>query len=222
MKHSSLRSGKSTGITRRGFLAAIGVGTVVLVVGAGGHPRAQQSVYHFLRSARKELIKPGHVQGTLDTAPVDTDMLNTVIAFIGALIGRKLLPEDTDELRERLVYAATQDSGWRSQYTWLARYADDQAKATGAARFLKAEPGQRMLILDRIMGISPTSKRSFALGFVSGEERQRRRMHFSTIPHLLRVYRHSGVPYRHRGYSSWPGIPGDPFEYTRRGPAFQC
>lgn len=62
--------------------------------------------------------------------------------------------------------------------------------------------------------------RLLALG--SEQEQFRRRMHITTIPHLRRIYLASGVPWRRRGYQSWPGIPGDPRAYTRQGPVMQC
>ena len=42
---------------------------------------------------------------------------------------------------------------------------------------------------------------------VSKSDAALERMRVSTSRHLIRIYRHSGVPWRHRGYATWPGVP---------------
>ena len=121
----------------------------------------------------------------------------------------------------RLDYATKADSGWRDEYAWLSDYITYFAAQMGAPSFLKTSAEQRDKIVMAVMH-RKSARESRMLALVSEHERGRRRMISSTIPHLVWVYNHSGVPWRYRGYKSWPGVPGDTFEYTKPGPAYKC
>ena len=216
------RSIFSQKLTRRRFVGLAAAGSVTLAAGLVSYPYSCRIGYKWARSVGKQLLKPTHVNELPDVSKFDRGVLMTNAVFVGALVGRKLSPDDTDELVTRLEFAVKHDAGWRSEYSWLARHVDATARKMGATDLVSASLETRDRIVSSTMAISPWSMRSITLGLVSSEERSRRRMIFSTVPHLIALYARSGVPFRARGYASWPGVPGDPREYTKPGPTISC
>ena len=200
-------------LSRRKFLA-IGA-TGLLVTGFGLS----------LPSIRKHLtqaVSARHIQGDESDIPLDSTLSNTLVSFIGAMFGEVFSQQDYHELGGLVSFAASADSGWETEYRWLSSHADSMAKRAGAESFLSATPDLRESVMLNIMSQSEGSFRLKLLAMTSERERLRRRMKITTIPHLRRIYLASGVPWRLRGYQSWPGVPGDPREYTRQGPVRQC
>lgn len=193
-----------------------------MVTGLASYPYSRRVGYQWFRDAAKRVLKPVHASGPPNASDFDRGILRTITLFIGALVGRQLSSDDIDELIGRLDFAVKHDSGWRIEYAWFARYLEEIVRGAGTPDLGSAPMGKRDLIVERVMAVSPWSTRSIALGLVSSTERNRRRMIFSTVPHLIALYARSGVPFRMRGYTSWPGVPGDPREYTRPGPISTC
>ncbi len=200
-------------MTRRRFLGLLGAGAVVAVAGVAAY--SYRPYVRRLGTRFSEWAGLTHVAGPLDQSPVDPVVLSTVAVFTGALFGRSLPPDSLNELVDRLDFAAKQDSGWREEYLALASYVDGEMQHRGAADFTAATFDERDAMIKGLMANSP-------LKLLSPFSRTRSRMYLSTIPHLTKMYSRSGVPYRLRGYTSWPGIPGDQLEYTRKGPSQEC
>ncbi len=197
-------------ISRRRFLAAAGAGFFALAGSIAAYSVMQKD------------SRVSHVKGHPDNSPFDNLTLETVIAFVAALYGRKLSIRDRKELVGQLTFSVQEDNGWRSEYVWLAQYVDGEARKSGVASLMSASSDQKDQIVFSILAKSAYNRKSRLLALFFVDERMRRRMHHSTIEQLQRVYLNSGVPWRHRGYSSWPGVPGDPREYTRPGPLSVC
>ena len=198
-------------LSRRQFIA-LGLAAVFLV-GLGGSMPA-------LRRYRRRMLKARHQPGARDPAPLDADILETLVVFTGALFGVELTVEDRANLSEGFSYAAVEDSGWRDEYRWLAGYADELARGREATGFVAADAAIRSQLIDHIMSVPIRDRRHRMIALVSEQERNRRRFRISTVGHLKRVYLFSGVPWRHRGYQSWPGVPGEWQVYTRPGPGY--
>jgi hypothetical protein len=147
---------------------------------------------------------------------------DTLVSFIGAMFGVELSKYDQYELSGLLSFAASADDGWESEYRWLSPYIDNMAKQAGAESFSSATSELRDSIMLDIMSWPVGSFRSKLLAMTTEQGLLRRRMQITTIPHLRRTYLASGVPWRKRGYQSWPGVPGDPRAYSRPGPVTQC
>jgi hypothetical protein len=200
-------------MTRRQFLL-LGIAGLMLLGIGGGIP--------IVRRYRARMLKARHQPGPRDETPLDSHVLSTVTMFTGALYGVVLTVADRQELEDRLRFSALEDSGWRSEFAWLTRFADQRAQESDAGRFVDLESAQADLLIQSIMGESIRDRRHRLLAMVSEQERNKRRLRVSTVGQLQRVYQTSGVPWRRRGYQSWPGLPGDPRLYTRPGARYAC
>jgi len=200
-------------LSRRRFLAIVVSGLVVTGFGASLPSIRQRFVQLF--SAR-------HVPGPESDDLLESKLTNTLVSFIGALFGQDLTLQDRHELSEIVSFAASADSGWVPEYSWLVSHIDNIAKEASAESFSSATPDLRESVIQNIMSRPTRSFTLRLLAIASGQGLLRRRMRITTIPHLRRIYLASGVPWRRRGYQSWPGVPGDPRVYTRPGPVPQC
>ncbi|HEY3785399.1 MAG TPA: twin-arginine translocation signal domain-containing protein [Steroidobacteraceae bacterium] len=183
-------------ISRRRFL--YGAGALVALVAVVGWLK---------KSARHSAPGPSGTAAALAPA----------VAFLGALFGRELSDADRTELTDRLAFAVRVTPGLSADYEVLARQLDRLARDSGGGQFLKASSAQREAIIDRIMRIEPPSLAERAWAHFVRTRKRYYHMRFETVPQLAWLYRHSGVPWRARGYARWQGIPGDWREYTRAG-----
>ena len=149
------------------------------------------------------------------TGTADQDVVETVTAFLASYFGVELSDEDVADLDDRLRFAMESDGGWAKEYRWMSGYLDDAAEDAEVDRFLLAGVSMREEIVRVAVAgeLSWRAQRLRALFRTDGRELLRMRR--STIPHLVRLYRFSGVPWRQRGYSSWPGRPDEQLAYTR-------
>jgi len=200
-------------LSRRRFLAIVVSGLVVTGFGVSLPSIRQRFVQLF--SAR-------HIPGPESDDLLESKLTNTLVSFIGALFGQDLTLQDRHELSEIVSFAASADSGWVPEYRWLVSHIGNMAKEAGAESFSSATPELRDSIVQHIMSRQTSSFTLRLFAIASGQELHRKRMSITTIPHLRRIYLASGVPWRRRGYQSWPGVPGDPRVYTRPGPVPQC
>lgn len=150
-------------------------------------------------------------------APLEDGALGTIAELTGALFGHALSEQDHTEIVDRLRYAVTMDPTWQARYAFLAAFVDATARSAGAPSFARAQADQREEIVTRVMTIEPSSTALRLLARGSEHHAQQQHLRSRTVPHLARLYRTSGVPWRVRGYASWPGVPSDPTEYTRSG-----
>jgi hypothetical protein len=200
-------------LSRRRFLAIVVTGLVVTGFGASLPSIRQRFVQLF--SAR-------HVPGPESDGILESKLSNTLVSFVGALFGQDLTQQDRHELSGIVSFAASADSGWIPEYRWLVSHIDNMANESGAESFSSATPVLRESIMHTIISRPTSSFTLRLLAIASGQVQFRRRMIITTIPHLRRIYLASGVPWRRRGYQSWPGVPGDPRVYTQPGPAPKC
>jgi hypothetical protein len=178
--------------------------------------------FPILRRERSRRLAASHRPGPPDPTPPDPEDLASVAALTGALFGHRLDRDEMLEVGRGLALLAESDRGWRTELAAAGRYADRTARARGAATFADAPDPVRYDLIDSIMGTPVDSRRSRLLALFSADERDRRLTRSALIPALAQVYRASGPAWRRRGYTRWPGVPGDPREYTRPGPAIQC
>ncbi len=198
-------------LTRRQFIA-LGIATLMLGGLGASLPK--------LRRYRTQMLKVRHQVGPRDETPIDPVMMRTLVAFTGALYGVSLGEADRDELTQRVEYTAIEDSGWRPEFMWLTKYADSRANALAGKRFLDSSPEDQDRLIQSMMSEPVRGRRQQMVAMVSEQERQRRRFRISTVRQVRRIYQTSGVPWRRRGYRSWPGVPGDPRAYARPGPDY--
>ncbi len=202
---------KPAGLTRR--LLLICAAAVVLVLAP---------LMIRVRNWRGRMLRAYHSPAPPTTQTLETSVTEGVADFTGALHGRRLSTEEKGEIAVSLDLAARTDSNWAKEYSNLMRYINHLASGEGASSFQSATELQRSTVLARIMSKPVDSSRSEFLALLSPWERTRRRMRRSTIPQLNWLYRHTGIPWRQRGYRRWPGLPGDSREYTRAGPEYPC
>jgi hypothetical protein len=176
----------------------------------------------FARRERSRRLHQEHHKGPPDHSPVDAAVVERVALFSGALCGHRLRDQALHDLSQSVEFMAQADSGWRPDFVQLAAYVDRRARALGAAGFKAADDDVRERIVDEIMRTQTDSRRSAFLALVSADERMRRFARGSVVDKLARAYRTSGAAWRRRGYTRWPGVAGDPREYTREGPAYRC
>jgi hypothetical protein len=146
--------------------------------------------------------------------PADLNL--TLLTFLGALFGREFSPPDAADLSERLA-AFTANDELRRDCEELAGHLDRLAAARGAPGFRACDASQQERIVGQIMAIDPKSFRARLLAKFLPERREYYRMRWSAVPALAWMYRHSGAAWRARGYSRWPGVPGDWHEVTQPG-----
>lgn len=196
-------------ISRRGFLGWAGAGaSLVGALGAWNRWRDIARLNH-------ESHKPG-------ASVVDNEVTSTLVHFLGSTFGVALSEADQGELQERLHYAADHDGAWSEEYSWLAAFVDSEARESGAASFVNADIDLREETVRRVFANDVDRRTQKMRAFFQIDGRKLLRMRKSTIPHLVRLYRMSGVPWRHRGYTSWPGVPDDMLAYSRKLETGQC
>jgi hypothetical protein len=133
----------------------------------------------------------------------------TLLAFIGALVGRNLSLQDRTELADRLAYMRQYRASLWRDCSVLAAYLDRQAAQDGAGDFAACSASQKATIVDEIMQLPLNSRIAFFLSRFSRAERDFYRMRWSAVPQLAWVYRHSPAAWRARGYRRWPGVRGN-------------
>ncbi len=199
---------------RRYFLILVTIGFILLV----------GSIITFTsrKTYLKSLLQSKHTKGTQDNSAFDPEVISTLTVFIGTYFAAKMDESDHNDIKQRLEYATSYDNNWRKEYTWLANYLKDLSLDKFDADYKTLSDKQRSTILESMVSHSVWGRKSQIRAIISSEERERRLAYKSTIPHLIKIYRFSGVPWKNRGYTSWPGIPGDTFDYTTPGPSPQC
>jgi hypothetical protein len=141
----------------------------------------------------------------------------TLLAFIGALYGRELTAEDTAELSDRLGDLLAAGGVLTHEAAVLARHLNKLAERAGAASFESVGRPQQGRIVGEVMTINAKSLRARVLSRLFSTRRDFYRMRWSIVPQLAWLYRHSGAPWRARGYARWPGMAGDWHEITAPG-----
>lgn len=196
-------------LTRRVFIGATGVG-----VSAAGL-WAAKGRWRNIGSLRHEPDLSG-------ATSFDDATVNTLTEFLASVFGIALSSEDRTELNGRLRYAVEHDNGWTIEYAWLAAFADEASRSAGASSFSDSSVAQREEVVRLAFANDIGWRTQRARAFFQIDGRELLRMRKWTIPHLVRLYRNSGVPWRHRGYTSWPGRPDDRLAYSRRLETSQC
>lgn len=177
----------------------------------------------WLSKLKKERLFYNHVKRSPATTPLDKLVLETLAAFSANLFGTQLIDASRNELKERLQYATKIDGGWFEEFQWFAMYINKRSNQMFNNDFPNLDEQQQSALFtllrdERDVG----TQRSKLLAMVSDDERNRRRVYTSTIPRLRRIYTHSGIPWRRRGYQTWPGIAGDQTAYRQKGPEYSC
>jgi hypothetical protein len=147
------------------------------------------------------------------------DMRATLLEFMGALFGRELSAPDADDLSQRLDLFVSNEA-LRRDCEALTRHLDELAAAQGVSRFHACSPRQREQIVGQIMHIDPKTFRARLLSKFLAGRREFYRMRWSAVPSLAWLYRHSAAAWRTRGYTRWPGVPGDWHEIVAPGPPY--
>ena len=196
-------------VSRRGFLL-LGASGVVAASLAGAWRRW------------RTIGTLGHEPGVPGDAPVSVEIRATLTAFLGAAFGVRLSTADEQDLDARLAYATEHDGSWPLEYRWLSDYVNLLAIESGFDSFSSLAPSRCEEIVRATLqsGVDSRTQRIRAFFHIDGRELLRMRK--STIPHLFRLYRMSGVPWRQRGYTSWPGMADERLAYTRAMPERRC
>jgi hypothetical protein len=188
--------------SRRRFLVAAGVATVAL--------GAPVSWYRW-----KSTRPSPHVPGPPEDSPYDVTVFTTLTEFVSVYFDTRFVDADVVELARRMAYAVQHDSGWREPYRRLADLLDLTSRDLGAGSFVAAGPDTRLDAIRDLMVGESANRELRIRAFFSEQAGQTLHARQATIPHLRRLYQNSGIPWRHRGYSTWPGVSGDPRAYTR-------
>ena len=160
--------------------------------------------------------------GIPNDSPLESTVLETVVVFVGAMFGHPLSEEDHRELSSRLNFAAEHGRRRKKEYSLLAKQLHVSANRLNNMDYLDSDPDIQQQVMLQIVQYDPTGDSSMILSLFSDNERRLQIIKRSTILHLRALYMRSGLPWRRRGYTSRPGIPGDTFAYSRPGPRRQC
>jgi hypothetical protein len=156
------------------------------------------------------LVRPAQIaqikRGALDIS-LETKL--ATIAFMGALYGRNLSQSDVADLSDRLDFRIANDEDFPRDCEVLVQHLDAMAGRLGAATFRACDDSQRDSIVQRIMTINNRSLVSRLLAHLSSSQYQYYRIRWWTVAQLTWIYRQSAAAWRARGYTRWPGIPGD-------------
>ncbi len=137
-----------------------------------------------------------------------------LVTYLGVYFGRALSESDQADLTGRMTFAATRDGAWNQEYEAAAGLLDAGARAAGAPGYITAPSDIQLRVLQDLRTPPGGALANLRLGF-SERAAARERMRVSTTRHLVRLYRQSGVPWRHRGYQTWPGVPDTVTAYDR-------
>jgi hypothetical protein len=141
----------------------------------------------------------------------------TLLAFMAALFGKHLSPQDRADLTGRLSYLRQNRPSLGRDCSVLQAYLDGLAAQWGVSGFAACDDWQKGTIVDRIMQIARPSAIAALLSRFSRTERDFHRMRWSTVPQLAWLYRHSPAAWRTRGYQRWPGVQGDRLDILAPG-----
>jgi hypothetical protein len=139
-----------------------------------------------------------------------------LIALLGTLFGRDPAADEVADLTQRLDLLVT-DEALHHRCTVLVRYLDGEARSGGGASFAACDASSRQRIVGRLMAIEPRSFWARLSSKLSRQHRDYYVMKQETVPALGWVYRNSASAWRARGYSRWPGVPGDWRDILTRG-----
>jgi hypothetical protein len=190
-------------LTRRQFLLTAG-----LSISAAG---AYGSIYRWRSTADTK-----HVLGVVDTSEFDPAVVQSIVTFLGVFYGISLTKADRSELTQRLIFSTRFDSNWRVDYRAFVQMVDDIAQRNEANSFANASVSTQKSIINLVKEVSRNWSRRRMRAFFGLDDTVLIKIQRATVPHLLRLYRMSGVPWRQRGYQSWPGVGGNTFDYTRK------
>ncbi len=187
------------GWTRRQLLAVLAAALLAIVAGGRG-------LRHALR-----------VRSTLPHADEEAvaAALPTAAAFAASCCGHLLDGPEVDEVAADLQFAATLHGDLRRTLPVVARYADREAERHEGVPFLASSSATREAILQAVVADPISTRRSAFVSLVSAQERDRRLIRWHALEHLARVYAGAPPAWRRRGYPRWPGVGGDPRDYTR-------
>lgn len=200
-------------ISRRTVIFA-GVGAAGIIGVSQVRPIAQR--------AYRERAYPRMPDAYADDSAFDEEILDGAVQFMSIIAGHEFSKVDTFEIRGRLQMLVTGNAAWRPLLTWLHGYLNRLCEDRNSTGFNSATREAKLEAVDVLMERPMDSRISKAFALVSTDESLRRLAIRRTVPRLFRLYRTSGVPWRRRGYASWPGVPGDVTEYTRPGSIRTC
>lgn len=190
----------------------------ILLVATGGSAVGAAGAWYRWES----LNDLGHGDELSGEAEVDPSEVATVAEFLGAMFGVTLTRADRSDLVRRLEFAAANDPGWAEEYDWLALHLNEAAAESGVLSYVNADAELKDAIMRSAIGRDVDYRMRKVKAFFHADGRELLRMRNSTIPQLSHLYRNSGVPWRQRGYTSWPGLPDDMLAYTTPAGPGKC
>lgn len=178
----------------------------------------------YVKSWRHRRVFANRTRGEPDTTDFPRQDLLDIAWFTTRLFGHTPTRNDESEIVWRLDYLAKEDREWRPLFQWLVQRIEALNEDSATTRFNALPEAKQQLIFDDILNrqSSVMGRKGELLALISDEWVQERAFFRFTLNKLNAIYVHSGVPWRRRGYTSWPGIPGDPRNYTIAGPQRQC
>jgi len=201
-------------ISRRKFLLIGSVFSIGAIAAIFGLPNFSKY--------KKSKLFPYHIKESGTDLLPTYELLEIISIFTGSLHGHELTNIDKNEFFDILAFLIMNDKAWTSEYTWLSNHINILSTKIQNSDFQSLSTENKYNLVNIIMFYSIRSKKSRLLALFTQSERFKRRMRASTIPHLMKLYRSSGIPWRNRGYSTWPGVPGDQSEYIRPGKIISC
>lgn len=197
-------------LTRRNLVAgAAVVGGAALIA-----PTARQQY--------RQAAYPRRPKGGPAEQGVDQLTSTTVSKFVEIYMGVRFTEQDDAEIGSRLALLTSTNSAWTQPLQWLAKHLDLQAMTIGKVSFVQLASAQQNDIVEELLNGASELGSLRASAMFSAGARQKLMAYKHTIHYLRRLYRMSGIPWRHRGYASWPGIPGDPRAYVEPGVQQVC
>lgn len=165
-------------------------------------------------------IHPEFIDEGTDPSELDPSVSADIVALIGVLSGLVLTSQDQSELTARLQLLASSNTFWRQQLHELADFLD--RKLGSPIREITTPTPNLRQVIDELLRSPADSRLAKIKALVDRDAANMRVFQRWTMPGLVRLYANSGVVWRARLYTNYPGIPGDPREYTKAGKRLEC
>lgn len=199
-------------LSRRKFLTRIALLGVASLLAIGSTPILLRQ-WKALKSLK---LSAQHTVSYLGADSISPSVLRGSAYFSAFLAGIQPDASDIEELTNWFEFASSKDGNYYAELVYLVDHVNEISRRKFNKSFDKIDSSESDALVELVMRSNHSSGlKSKFLALVSAKERASRLMHASTIPFAYRVYANSGVPWKRRGYTTWPGVPGDTFGYTK-------
>ncbi len=203
-------------LSRRKFLIRVSLLGFASLVAFGSAP----TLLNQWRKFKSLKLSTKHAVSYVGASNISSPVLRSSAYFSAFFAGMQPNETDVSDLETLFRFVAMKDSNYYTQLVYLASHANKVSHRKFNKPIEELNHYESNMLITSIMKHRNNRKqyknnrKSKLLALVSEKERALRLMHASTIPLTFRVYANSGLDWKSRGYTTWPGVPGNTFGYT--------